>query len=258
MTAWQVAAFLGCVALAAAAQSITGFALALIVVGLAGLLDLAPLRDVVNVANVLSLVAAAITLRGRLHHLDRRLMRPTAQGSIVGVALGVFLLAWLSANVVVVLRLLLGLTIAGCALVVLLRTRPLPQLSSSPSFQGFGLLSGLLGGLFSASGPPLVYQFYRQPVALESIRESLVASLAIGSVLRLVLVVASGQFTLDALVLCALGTPVALGVGTWMRRHPPAWPRARVLRLVCVLLLLTGAGLAGPAVQALATYHLRA
>ena len=36
---------------------------------------------------------------------------------------------------------------------------------------------GLLGGLFSAGGPPLVYHFYRQPMAMEALRATLVAAL---------------------------------------------------------------------------------
>ena len=95
------------------------------------------------------------------------------------------LLGWLNANVVVVLRLLLGLIMIGCAIVVLLRAEPLPRRSSNASFHFFGLLSGLLGGLFSASGPPLVYQFYRQPIDLDTLRDTLIAALATSSLLRL-------------------------------------------------------------------------
>ena len=43
MTAWQFVAFLACVALASSLQNITGFALALILLGLTGLFNLAPL-----------------------------------------------------------------------------------------------------------------------------------------------------------------------------------------------------------------------
>lgn len=253
MTAWEVSAFLLCVALATCAQSITGFALALILLGLTSLFDLAPLADVANVATVLSLASAAVALRGTTHELDRGVWRQTVAGSVFGYAAGVALLAWLSANVVVVLKLLLGLVVIACAVTVLVRAQPLAQRSPPRSFQGFGVLSGVLGGLFSASGPPLVYQFYRQPLSLDVVRNTLVAALAAGSLIRLAMVVPAGQFSLRSLQLCVLSVPVAVGVTWWLRRHPPAWRRETVLKIVCALLVVTGVGLIGPAVLALSS-----
>ncbi|HEY8360748.1 MAG TPA: TSUP family transporter [Ramlibacter sp.] len=251
MSGWQVAAFLLCVALATCAQSVTGFALALIMLGLAGLFELAPLPDVANVATVISLLNAAIALRGSGHSLDPTMLRATVPGSIVGVALGVALLAWLSANVVMGLRLLLGVVVIACAVVVLLRAEPLARRSSTASFAGFGVLSGVLGGLFAASGPPLVYQFYRQPIGLDALRDTLMAALAAGGVLRLLMVVASGQFSRESLLLCALASPVAIGLTWWFKRRPLGWSRELVLKVVCALLVVTGVGLIGPALQAL-------
>lgn len=251
MTAWQVAGFLVCVVVATSAQAVTGFALALLLLGLTGLFNLAPLRDVANVATVLSLASAAIALRGRHASLDRAILRATVSGSLFGVAAGVALLAWLSANVVMALRLLLGIVVIACAIVVLVRTEPLAQPSSRASFRGFGFLSGVLGGLFSASGPPLVFQFYRQPMTVDAVRDTLVATLAAGGLIRLVMVVGSGQFSLRSLWMCTVAIPLAMAVTWWMRRHPPAWPRRAVLKIVCVLLMITGVGLVGPAVHAL-------
>ena len=71
MTGWQLAGFLLCVALASCAQSVTGFALALILLGLTSLFELAPLPDVANVATVLSLASAVVALRGARRSLDR-------------------------------------------------------------------------------------------------------------------------------------------------------------------------------------------
>ncbi|RYF16902.1 MAG: sulfite exporter TauE/SafE family protein [Comamonadaceae bacterium] len=251
MTAWQLAGFLLCVVVAAGAQSITGFALVLILLGLTGLFELAPLADVANVGTLLSLATAVIALRGSRHSLDRGILRATLGGSIAGVAAGVALLAWLSANLVMVLRLLLGVVVIACAIVVLVRARPLAQRSSDASFRSVGFLSGVLGGLFSAAGPPLVYQLYRQPLSLDTVRDTLVATLAAGSVIRLAMVAGSGNFSLRALGLSAIAVPVAMGVTWWMKRHPPAWDRAVVLRVVCALLVVTGIGLAGPALQSL-------
>jgi uncharacterized protein len=251
MTVGQFIAYLLCVALASALQNVTGFALALILLGLTGLFDLAPLPDVANVAMVLSLANAAIQLRGAHKSLQWKAWRDTVFGSVFGVGAGVALLEWLSANVVMVLRLLLGVVVIGCALVVLMRTKPVEQPSSRTSFGGYGFLSGLLGGLFSASGPPLVYHYYRQPWELESLRDTLVASLSFGSLLRLLMVVPTGHFSLRALWLSAASVPLVMGITWWSRRRPGRWRRETVLKIVCALLIVTGVGLIGPAVRAL-------
>jgi uncharacterized membrane protein YfcA len=251
MTGWQFAAFLLCVALASSLQNITGFALALILLGLTGLFNLAPLPDVANVATVLSLANAAIQLRGTRKSLQWAVWRDTVSGSVFGTAAGVALLAWLSANVVMVLRLLLGVVVIACAVIVLLRRQAVTQPSSRASFGGYGFLSGLLGGLFSASGPPLVYHFYRQPWDLDSLRDTLVATLSFGSLLRLAMVVPTGHFSLRALGLSAAAVPLVMGITWWLRRRPPGWRRETVLKIVSGLLMVTGVGLIGPAVAAL-------
>lgn len=251
MSIEQAALFLGCVALATAAQALTGFAFALILLGLAGVLDLAPLPDVANVATVLSLATAAIALRGQRRLVDMAMLRGTVAGMLVGVAGGVVLLGWLSANVVLVLRVLLGVTVMGCAVSVLLQGSALTQRSSMAAFGFWGAMSGLLGGLFAASGPPLVWQLYRQPLGLEVLRGTLVAALAASSVMRLALVVPSGQFSAHAVQLSLMAVPLVVVVTWLLQRFPPGWSRRGVLRLVCALLLLTGVGLVLPALKIL-------
>ena len=113
------------------------------------------------------------------------------------------------------------------------------------------LLSGLLGGLFSVSGPPLVYHFYRQPMRVDAVRDTLVAALAASSVLRLAMVVPSGQFSALSLMLCLSALPLAVAISWWLQRHPPAWSRPAVLKLVCALLLVTGGGLVVSALKAM-------
>lgn len=250
MISWQIAAFALCVVIASITQSITGFAMALVLLGLTSLFHLVPLPDVANVAMVLGIASAPVALRGA-HDMDLRILRSTVTGSVFGVAVGVVLLAWLSGNVVTVLRLLLGLVIVACAVIVLVRTHPLPRRSSAGSFRAFGFVSGLLGGLFSAAGPPLVYHFYRQPMSLDAVRHTLRISLAVGSLIRLVMVVATGTFSRDAFFLCLFAVPLVLGITWWMERHPPGWPRQAVLKIVCALLVITGLGLTGPALKTL-------
>lgn len=248
MTLLQTALFLLCVALATCAQSLTGFAFALILLGLAGLLELAPLADLANVATVLGLANALVALRGAGRALDAPAFRDITLGGVAGILLGVVLLGWLSINVTLVLRVLLGLTVIACALVVLTKTAALRKRSSAGVFRIWGAISGLLTGLFATGGPPLVYHFYRQPMGLRTVRDTLVATLAASSLLRLLMVLPTGQFSGNALRLSLLAAPLVFGLSWWLERHPPGWSRAAVLRLVCALLLLTGIGLIVPAV----------
>ncbi len=243
MTALQAGLFVLFVIAATVAQGLTGFAFVLVLLGLAGLFDIAPLPDLTNVATTLSVMSAAATLR-----VSRRLLEPTAYrdalvGSAPGVLAGVLLLGWLSTNVVTGLRVLLGVTVCVCAIAMLRPANVLPARSSGTSFRGFGLLSGLLGGLFSAGGPPLVWHFYRQPMAVETLRATLLAALATIGVIRLVAVVGTGQFSLLSLQLSLFAAPFVLTVSWLLQRYPVPWERAAVLRLVCVLLLVTGVGL---------------
>ncbi len=247
MTLSQMLLFLLCVALATCAQSLSGFAFALILLGLAGLLELAPLADLANVATVLGLANALVALRGSSRQLDVPAFRDLTLGGAAGILIGVLLLGWLSANITLILRLLLGLTVIACAIVVLLQTAALRERSSASSFRLWGALSGLLTGLFATGGPPLVYHFYRQPMALRTVRDTLVATLAASSLLRLVVAIPAGQFSANALTLSLLAAPLVFGLSWWLERHPPGWSRLAVLRLVCALLLLTGIGLVLPA-----------
>ena len=91
-----------------------------LLLGLVGLLDLASLADVTNVASVLTLVNAFALFRSARPQFDREVMAPTLVASLPGVLLGVTLLSWLSDNVMVALRLLLGVTIVGCTIVLVL------------------------------------------------------------------------------------------------------------------------------------------
>lgn len=252
MTAWQGSLFLVCVAVATCAQTITGFAFGLILLGLVGMLRLASLADAANVASVLTLVQAVVVLKGSRQSLDLQALRDTSLGSGIGVVIGVALLGWLSGNIVLMLRFLLGLTILVCAATMLARVTPLRERSSHGAFRAFGLVSGVMSGLFSSAGPPLVYQFYRQPMGPVAIRQTLVTIFGFNALLRLMLVVPTGQFSVSAIWLSLLAMPLVLALTWLVKRHPPNWSPRTVRAIVCALLVSAGLGLVMPAVVSLA------
>lgn len=247
------ALFLVFVTLAVYAQNLTGFALALILLGLVGATDLFPLPDVVNVASIVTLVNAALFLYRRRALRIERLLWPVLLSSMAGTVLGVAALAWLMGNAYDVLRLLLGLSIVACAWILWRRAAP-PAASSTPaSFLSIGLLSGLMGGLFSAGGPPLVYQIYRQPWTAARIRESLMFLNGAGALLRLAVVVPTVGVNRQSLALSAIAVPVVILV-TMLTAHrvPPLSPRMLKL-FVCGLLVATGVTMIHAALSVLAT-----
>ncbi|MGQ3213505.1 TSUP family transporter [Shinella sp.] len=110
----------------------------------------------------------------------------------------------------------------------------------------FGALGGLMGGLFSTAGPPLVFQFYRQPLPHRVVRETLVAIFSLNSLFRLGLVAAHGDWQPHTLLWAAAGLPAVLASIYLARRWPPAFS-ARTPRLAAfVLLVLSGASLVAP------------
>lgn len=243
--------FLGCVALATYAQTMTGFAFGLVLLGLTGVLSLAPLVDMSNAVNMLALVNTVVALRGSGVRLDWTFLRTSLIASLFGVVAGVFVLEWLSASSVMLLSGLLGLTILACAVLLVIQTRPLERVSSPRTFLSYGLLSGLLGGLFASAGPPMVYHLYRQPLPLALIRNSLLVFFAVTGLVRLVLVTGSGSVSMASVWLCIEALPVVV-VLTWVvRRYADAASVKRVKRMVLALLMIAGFGLLIPAARSL-------
>jgi uncharacterized membrane protein YfcA len=251
MTAGQHVAFIACVALASYVQNLTGFALGLVLLGLVGLLHLAPLPDVTNAVSILALLNAALLLRAGLPRLHARTLVPTVAASLAGVCVGVVLLTWLSDNVVLGLRLLLGLTIAGAAVLLVVSVPRHGSPSAGSRFAAVGLVSGVLGGLFSTAGPPLVYHYYRQPMKLEDIRAALVIVFALNAALRLVLLGGAGRVELTSVWLSLEAAPVVLAVTWWVGRHPPPWSARVVKRIVAALLGVVALSLGVPAAREL-------
>src|SRR5215470_3980416 len=93
---WTHLLFLTFVALAVYAQNLTGFALALILLGLIGATDLVPLTDAVNAVTVMVLATAGMFLYRRWPVQLERSLWPAVASNIVGAIAGTILLTWLA------------------------------------------------------------------------------------------------------------------------------------------------------------------
>jgi uncharacterized protein len=239
--------FLMFVAVAVYAQNLTGFALALILLGLIGATDLVPLVDAINAVTVIMATTACTFLYRRWPLRLERSLWPAVASSVAGAVVGTILVTWLADTAHDVLRLILGISVVLCALLLWHAAEPLERISSRGAFVLAGGVAGLLGGMFSAPGPPLVYLMYRQPLPHARIQESLILFFGLGALLRLALVVPAGQFSVGAVQLSAEAIPVVFVVTSFAAIRPPPLPLKLLRAVVCLLLVATGAGMIGAA-----------
>ncbi len=240
-------AFLTVVALGAYVQTVTGFALGLIVVGGITLFDLAPIAFTAIVVSFTALTNNLLALHRGLHHIDRRAVGFTLLGMLPAVFLGVWLLTRLHGQSVQELRILLGGVILAGGLLLALHPQPRLQRTAPWADATAGVVGGVLGGMFAIGGPPLVFHFYRQPLSLATIRATLLATFTVATAARLWYVGMTGEITLPVLELSLLCLPVVFIATVLGRRYPPPLPELAMRRVafgllgLIGLLLLTGA-----------------
>jgi uncharacterized membrane protein YfcA len=239
--------FAALVAVAAFAQTITGFSFGLIAMGGVGLSGMLSLPDAAVVVGLLTLLNAALMLRTGWSAVRRRELALILCGSAPTLGLGYAALEWLADGRVDVLKLALGLLIVAASLQLVLRPEPRAARSGDASFVGMGAASGVMAGLFSTGGPPLIYHLHRQPFPPAAIRETLVAAFGVAAALRLGLVTGAGALPAAALPLLLVGAPAVFAATQAARRWPPPLSPAARRAVVFVLLALSGLSLALPA-----------
>lgn len=236
--------------LAAAAsyvQTLTGFALGLLMMGGVGLTGVVPLPDAAVLVGILGLVNAAQVLAKGWRDIARREFLLVIFVSLAFLVLGYWLLGLLVAASLDWLKLTLGGIIILSSLQLLLRPKPFETPSGVGSFVFFGAIAGIMGGLFSTAGPPLVYHFYRQPLRPVAIRETLVAIFAVNGMLRLMLVGLAGDMPSASFWWGLLCIPVVMAFTALARRYPPPLTPTGLRRVAFCLLFLSGLSLAAPA-----------
>jgi uncharacterized membrane protein YfcA len=246
MTPASLVALLALAAVAAYVQTLTGFALGLVLMGGVGLTGLLPLPDAAVLVSILTLCNAALVLAKGWRDVAWTEFRLISASSIVALFVGYALLEFLAGTSLAALRLVLGAVIIASSLQLLFRPQPLARRSPAPSFIGFGLVGGLMGGLFSTSGPPIVYHLYRQPLPHASVRETLLLIFAVNGVVRLAVVGAAGRMPPASSWWALLAIPAVLGFTYLARRWPPPLSRTTLRRAAFALLLCSGLSLGLP------------
>lgn len=248
MSGGVLLAFLVLAGAAAYAQTLTGFAFGLITMGGVGLTGLLSLPDAAMIVSVLTLVNATQMLLKGWRDVAWREFAFVMATSIPMLFVGYWLLEWLAGTRADLLRLILGLVIIVSSFQLARKPEPLAKQSSDGSFLFFGAIAGVMGGMFSTAGPPLVYHFYRQPMPLVKIRETLVTVFALNAVFRIGLVIVSGDLPSTSTLSGLLAIPAVMGATYAARRWPPPISPATMRRIVFVLLFLSGVSLGAPAI----------
>ncbi|ULJ75707.1 sulfite exporter TauE/SafE family protein [Rhizobium gallicum] len=242
----DLAGLLALAGLAAYMQTLTGFALGLIMMGGVGLTGLMPLPQAAILVGCMVLVNAAQVLARGWRDIAWSAFWPAIIASIAALAAGYWLLGAMVSASIDWLRLVLGVVIIVSSIQLALKPEPLRDRSSTGSFVFFGAVAGLMGGLFSTAGPPLVYHLYRQPLPAVSIRETLVAIFAVNAVIRLAMVTAAGDIPQAGFWWSLFCIPAVIAFTFIAKRWPPL-SALSIRRIAFGLLLLSGLSLAIPA-----------
>ncbi len=227
-------------------QTLTGFAFGLIVMGGVGAFGLMPLTDAAIVAGFLTMVNGFMILVRKHASVDRHALGLLLIGSVPGLILGYWFLLYLAGNAILVLQAILGLMITLAAVQMMRRPVQLTDRSRPAPFITAGFFSGLMGGMFSTAGPPVIWHLYRQPMSTEAVRCTLVAVFVFGAVLRMGIVFATTGVSAQIWLISAGAVPV-VALGTWLAtRHPPKLAPQMMRRLAFGLLFLSGLAMLAP------------
>lgn len=234
-------AFLVFVVIGATVQAISGFAMGLIIMGGVTALGLADIGFSAAVVSLIAMVNTSVALRRTHRFIDRGIFARLAAGLILFTAVGVALLGYLAEAFYDLLRLLLGVVIIGAGSIMMLRPSPFTRVSLPAVVFATGAAGGVIGGLYGAGGAPLAWLMYRQPIAFQAIRATLLATFFTSTFTRTGVVIVSGSMTVDILVTAALAVPLVIASTVLGTRLAPIVPEAMIRRGVFGLLIVAGA-----------------
>ncbi len=221
-------------------QGVAGFAMGMLIIAVMSGFKLIDLYMITAVVSLLSLVNILMSLQGHYHRVQAPFMGWLMLGQVPAIVAGVILLTHLNTAESNVLHILLGLFIFFGSLSMTLRPQPRDRVSSPSACFVAGTAGGLVGGLFSASGPVLGWFSYRQPLAVAEIRATLLGCFVITTAMRTLVVGVQGGLTLEVWQLTGFGLPLVF-LGTWLaRRYPPALSEKRMKQGAFSILVVMG------------------
>jgi len=222
-------AFLVVALLGAFVQTVTGFALGMILIALAAGLELVSIPVLTATASLLSLANVCMALRGQTNNIHWGFWGFITLGQVPAIGLGLWLMLYLNNSAVVILQLLLGLFVLLGSISMMGRNVEIESPSKKPVRLIAGVAGGLCGGMFSASGPVMGWFFYRQPLAIEVIRPTLLACFGVTTSVRTLMLAVKGELNQEIAMLTLASLPMIV-LGTWLGKKYAARIAPELLR----------------------------
>lgn len=199
-----------------------------------------PPTEIVPSIFIMDIVAGLNLLPGVWKDIHWQALLWLTLGCLVGTPFGVYALAHVPAAP---MTLALAIFVLFAA-ILLARGFALKRMPGTAATFTTGAASGLCGGGFGMSGPPVVLFFFSSPAGAAIGRASMIAFFLITDVTGLLWQGWNGLLTPATFWRAALFLP-ALGVGIWVgnrgfKKTDPAAFRRWVLRLLMLLAVLTG------------------
>ena len=229
---------------AAVLRGFTGFGFGLAAVPLLSLV--LPPAQVVPLVITLQVIIGGAGLRAAIPECDWRAVRLLTPGLIIGVPIGLVILTTLPPNPV---RLAIG-TIIACSVWLIYRGIRVPPNPSLVLSFGVGLLSGIVSGLASMGGPPIVVFLLALGHTAARMRATSIVYFMLSGCVAFIPLVARGVIGRDILIWVAASIPVLFAgsrLGTWaFRKAKPAHHRmVALVTLSALAVLLIGRALLG-------------
>lgn len=222
--------------LATLLQTLSGFGFGLMVVSSFTLFGILPLTATTFMVSFLSLFNSVSLVARNRDQINTRAFKILLISGIPFMAVGYALLEYLSIGMATWLNLLLGFAILSCCGLLLVKRKRGQPSGSAFGFSVAGGLGGMLGGLFSTFGPPVVFQCYRQAWPINEIRFTLLAVFSVTALIRLAIVPFGTLPSIDVMISALLAVPVIL-IFTKIGRVLAARVSASSVRLLALTML---------------------
>lgn len=229
------------VALGASVQSITGFAMGLTIMGGVTAFRLADIAFSAAVVSIVSMVNTLIALRRTYKFVDGVFWRSIITGLIPMTVVGVILLHLMSGGFYQALKILLGLVIISAGILLMLKPAPFECRSRPGAVTAMGCVGGVISGMYGAGGAPLAWLMYRQPIEVNAIRATLLATFFVSTSTRTATIAITGHLSGRILLMSLASIPVVVTTTLITARFAHRVPDKMVRRAVFVLLVLLGA-----------------
>jgi len=194
-------------------KSITGFGTALLLMPLFSVVF--NMRDAIAIMALVDLASNALILYRDSKHTTLSELKELSIGLLLGTTAGVMLLKFINVDS---LKVLLGVFIFAYIVFQQFDLKFKMEKPKTKSILGyvFGFIGGIFGGLFSTNGPAVFVYIKSAFKKKKVLRANLVLIFFLDSVWRTGLLVASGQFSVKALLIFLLVTLPTLLFGIYI------------------------------------------